>query len=270
LTAHPTLPLPLLSVAQSFRGMCVSAQLCDVQGAALFPFVRLPPRVRRPFARAPVHDMSLTHGERLRVMGCALMGKLVRLLSLGTGRSSTTTTLTTTLIVSTTTAPTPITGISTTTTTTTTITTHYPPHFEPDRNRRACRKLMHFKVGRVAAKLMLSVAAAVGNKVGKEAEELCASGQCAATAVALKLAVDLGHLPSRALMAYMMLDGREGVAQDEIGAFGLLEEGARWGRLHCLGVMAECYMRGQGCEADEARSLELARESSGKGSRYGQ
>ena len=82
LTAHPTLPLPLLSVAQSYLGMCISAQLCDAQGAALFPFVGLPPRVRRPFAGAPVHDMSLTHGERLRVVGCALTGKLVRLLSL--------------------------------------------------------------------------------------------------------------------------------------------------------------------------------------------
>ena len=27
LMAHPTLPLPLLSVAQSFRGMCVSVQV---------------------------------------------------------------------------------------------------------------------------------------------------------------------------------------------------------------------------------------------------
>ena len=32
LTAHPTLLLPLLSVAQSYLGMCVSAQLCDAQG----------------------------------------------------------------------------------------------------------------------------------------------------------------------------------------------------------------------------------------------
>ena len=70
LTAHPTLPLLLLalSVAQSYLGMCISAQLCDAQGAALFPFVCLPPRVRRPLAGAPVHDMSLTHGERLRVV----------------------------------------------------------------------------------------------------------------------------------------------------------------------------------------------------------
>ena len=130
---------------------------------------------------------------------------------------------------------------------------------------------MHLKVARVAAKLMHSLAATVGSKVGKEAEELCASGQCAAAAVALKLAVDLGHLPSRALMAHMLIiDGREGVAQDLNGAFELVEEGARLGCHHCQGVMADCYMWGHGCELDAARSLEFARESSGKGSRYGQ
>jgi hypothetical protein len=270
LTAHPTLPLPLLSVVQSYHGMCVSVQLCDAQGAALFPFVRLPPRVRHPFAGAPVHSLSLTHGERLRVVGCGLTGKLVRLLSLGTGRSSTTTTST----VSITAAPTPITGTSTTTTITTTVrvTTHFPRHFEPDRNWRSCHKLMHFKVGRVAAKLMHSLAAAVGNKVGKEAEELYASGQCAAAAVALKLAMDLGHLPSRALLAHMLTDGREGVAKDGNKAFELVEEaqGARLGCHHCQGVMAMCYCFGYGCVRDTARSLVLARESSEKGSRYGQ
>ncbi len=117
---------------------------------------------------------------------------------------------------------------------------------------------------------MHSLAAAVGNKVGKEAEELCASGQCAAAAVALKLAVDLGHLPSRALMAHMMIYGREGFTLDRDAAFELVEEGARLGCHHCQGVMADCYRRGYGCVRDEARSLELARESSGKGSRYGQ
>ena len=125
-------------------------------------------------------------------------------------------------------------------------------------------------VRRVAAKLMHSLAAGVGIKVGKEAEELCASGQCAAAAVALKLAVDLGHLPSRALMAHMLLYGREGVAKDCNAAFELVEEGARLGCHHCQGVMAWCYWGGYGCVRDRARSLELARESSGKGSRYGQ
>jgi TPR repeat protein len=213
-------------VAQSLLGMCVSAQLCDAQGVALFPFVRLPPNVRRPFAGAPVYGMSLTHGERLRVMGCGMKGKLVRLFSLGTGC-----------------------------------------HFEPQ--RRACL-MMHFQVARVAAKLMHSLAAAVGNKVGKYAEELCASGECAAAAGALKLAVELGHLPSRALMANMLLQGREGVARDRNGAFELVEEGTRLGCHHCQGVLAECYRYGDGGVKDKARSLELARESSGRGSRYGQ
>ena len=49
-----------------------------------------------------------------------------------------------------------------------------------------------------------------------------------------------------------------------------MEEGARLGCHHCQGVMAMCYWWGDGCEVDEERSLELARESSGKGSRYGQ
>ena len=121
----------------------------------------------------------------------------------------------------------------------------------------------------MVAKLMHSVAAAVGSKVGKEAEELCASGQCAAAAVALKRAMDVGHLPSSALMAHMLLFGREGVAKDRNGAFELAEEGARLGCHHCQGVMAWCYW-GVWCMRDAARSLELARESSGKGSRYGQ
>ena len=52
LTAHPTLPLPLLSVPQMFRGMCVSAQLCKAHGASLFSNLnpRVNRRVSRPFA----------------------------------------------------------------------------------------------------------------------------------------------------------------------------------------------------------------------------
>jgi len=82
--------------------------------------------------------------------------------------------------------------------------------------------------------------------------------------------VDFGHLPSRALMAHMLMEGREGVAQDGNRAFELAEEGARLCCHHCQGMMAKCYRFGYGCVKDAARSLELARESSGKGSRYGQ
>ena len=99
---------------------------------------------------------------------------------------------------------------------------------------------------------------------------LAATGQCAAAMVHLNRAIPSGHLPSRALMAWMMIESREGVAKDRNAAFELVEEGARLGCHHCQGVMAWCYWGGDVCEEDAARSLELARESSGKGSRYGQ
>ena len=139
-------------------------------------------------------------------------------------------------------------------------------HFEPQRNWGACRKMMQSNVRHVAAGL----AAAVRDKVAKEAKELCASGRCAAAVVALQRAIDFGDTTSLALKAWLLLFGREGVAKDGKRGFGLAEEGVRLGCHHCQGVVARCYLDGCGCEADEARSLELARESSGKGSRYGQ
>jgi TPR repeat protein len=221
----PFVTLTLLAVVKSHFDTLVLLQLCNPHGIAQFPFVRLPPRLSRPFAGAPVYDMSLLHAERLRAMGCGFKYKLVRLLSLCTGR-----------------------------------------HFEPQRNIRACHKMMQSIVRRVAAGL----AAAVRDKAAKEAEELCASGQCAAAVVPLQRAIYLGDLPSRALMAWLLLDGREGVAKDQNRGFELVEEGARLGCHHCQGVIAYCYCWGHGCEKDAARSLELARESSGRGSRFGQ
>jgi hypothetical protein len=136
---------------------------------------------------------------------------------------------------------------------------------EPQSNWGTCRRMMLSIVRRIASKQM----AAVRNEVAKEADELCASGQCAAALVPLQLAISLGHLPSRALMAWLLIDGREGVAKDPNAAFELAEEGIRLGCHHCQGVMA-WYWGGYGRARDIARSLELARESSGKGSRYGQ
>jgi len=224
MAARPKVPLPLLCVVMWFRGTLVWLQLCNAQGVALFSFV-LPPRMFRPFAGAPVYDMSLTHAEHLSTVGCGLKGRLVRLLSLGVGG-----------------------------------------HFEPQRNRRACCKMMQSIVRRVAAGL----AAAVRDKAAKEAEELCASGQCAAAVVPLQRAIDLGDLPSLALKAWLLIEGREGVAVDRKRGFELAEEGARLGCHHCQGVIAYCYLSGCGCEKDEDRSLELACESAGRGSRYGQ
>jgi TPR repeat protein len=143
-------------------------------------------------------------------------------------------------------------------------------HFEPQRNRRACHQMMQSNVRHIAAGLAAAAVRALRNKAAKEAEELCASGQCAAAVVALQRAIDLGDLPSRALKAWLLIGGREGVTEDQMKAFQLVEEGARLGCHHCQGVLAFCYFSGYGCRTNSARSLELARESSGRGSRYGQ
>ena len=126
------------------------------------------------------------------------------------------------------------------------------------------------KGGIIPHTLPLSLMAAVHNKTAKEAEKLCALGQCAAALVPLQCAIDFGHLPSRALMAWLLIEGREGVVKDRKKAFQLVEEGAHLGCHHCQGVIALCYWRGYGCVVDYERSLELANKSSGSSSKYGQ
>jgi TPR repeat protein len=139
-------------------------------------------------------------------------------------------------------------------------------HFEPQRNRRACHKMMQSIARRVAAGLT----AAVRDKVAKEAEELYASGQCAAALVLLQRAIDFGDMPSRAIKAWLLSDGREGVAPDKETAFDMVRDGTRLGCHHCQGVLSCFYLFGCGCEVDYARSLELARDSAGRGSKHGQ
>ena len=258
-------PLVLLALVKSHHAMLVCAQLCDPQGAALLSFIHVPPRVPRPFAGAPVHSMTLTHVERLRAVGCGLKGKLVRLLSLGTLRTTTSTT------AAATSASTSSIAVSMTT-------AHQTRYFEPQpSNWRACHKLMQSCVRRVASKQI----AALRDEAAKHAEQLSASGQCAAAVVALQLAIHLGDLPSRALKAWLLIDGRAGVAEDQKEAFKLAEEGARWGCHHCQGVLAYCLWGGHGCVwmgvgggygcvEDKARSVKFARESAERGIKYGQ
>ncbi len=139
---------------------------------------------------------------------------------------------------------------------------------EPQNDWGTCHKMMFCIARRIASKQM----AAVRNKAAKEAEEMCALGQCAAALIPLQQAIDMGHLPSLALKAWLLIEGREGSAVDHKRGFELAEEGARLGGHLCQGVLAYCYFGGFGCEEDEAQSLELARKSSGSGlgSRYGQ
>jgi TPR repeat protein len=68
----------------------------------------------------------------------------------------------------------------------------------------------------------------------------------------------------------LLIRGREGVEKDASRGFKLAEEGAPLGCRHCQGVVAYCFCFGCGCERDDAQSLPLALESSGRGSRYGQ
>jgi hypothetical protein len=67
----------------------------------------------------------------------------------------------------------------------------------------------------------------INEELYTKAEYLQSIGECAAAVVLLDKAISYGHLPSRALKAHMLLDGRKGVAKDWNGAFELVEEGAR-------------------------------------------
>jgi TPR repeat protein len=111
--------------------------------------------------------------------------------------------------------------------------------------------------------------ASVRDKAAEEAEELCASGKCATALPLLEKAIDLGHLHSHALKAWLLIKGREGVPQDRIRAFNLVEKGTLLGCHHCQGVMAFFYTCGFRCLPDVSQLLEFAHKSSEKGSKYG-
>jgi hypothetical protein len=58
--------------------------------------------------------------------------------------------------------------------------------------------------------------------------------------VPLQRAIQLGHLPSRALLAWIFMFAREGIAKNRNTAIELVQEGARLGCHHCQGVLAFC------------------------------
>ena len=115
-----------------------------------------------------------------------------------------------------------------------------------------------------------------------EAERLLAAGQYAAAAVHLQRAIGMGHLPSRALMAWLLVWGREGIAKDKGRALDLVKEGVRMGCNHCQGVLAFCihhddhfdkvgdvYVMRDDVPEKEQLALELALQSSQRDSSYG-
>ena len=102
------------------------------------------------------------------------------------------------------------------------------------------------------------------------ARTLVATGQGANAMNLLNRSIICNHWPSRALKAWWLCQGREGIAQDDDEAFLLASEGERAGCPDSKGVLAWCYMDGtrRGRE-DRERSLELAHESLERGSLYG-
>ena len=114
-----------------------------------------------------------------------------------------------------------------------------------------------------------------------EAERLLEAGQYAAAAEQLLRAIGMGHSPSRALMAWLLIWGRDGIARDQGRALKLVEEGVKMGCKHCQGVQAFCMHHDVDCEVggilvirddpeQNKLALELALQSSQSYSRYGQ
>ena len=94
-----------------------------------------------------------------------------------------------------------------------------------------------------------------------------ASGRCSLAAAQLQEALLLGHLSSRASLAWMLVFGRQGVAKNRSRAFELAEKGARLGCHDCQGMVSLCRALGYGCAKNAALALRLARESALAGSK---
>lgn len=118
----------------------------------------------------------------------------------------------------------------------------------------------------------------IGTYPQLEADRLLAAGEYAAATVLLQRAIELGHLPSRALLAWLFLFGRDGIAKNEALAFELVQKGAQSNCHHCQGVLAFCQwsrlntpiiiLDDHEIKCEDAAKMALA--SAEQGSRYGQ
>ncbi len=134
----------------------------------------------------------------------------------------------------------------------------------------------HLIASRVANRLAFEMLDSLVQDARKKTASFLAAGQYASAAQALRHAVTLGHLPSRADLAWLLLHGREGAHADANTAFQMAVEGAHLGCCDCQGVLSWCYFYGSGsigdlgaCEQDMQKCLELSLKSSQGGSKYG-
>ena len=133
-------------------------------------------------------------------------------------------------------------------------------------SRQAYNKLMYINIQRVAAKM----AVAILDRIFNEAKRLLSITQCVAAVVLLEENNKFGHLPSRALLASILVWGRKGVANDRSRIYKLAYSGTLLGCHHCQGMLAYCYWYGFNSQPNFAQAYKLAQESSDKGSCHGQ
>ena len=92
----------------------------------------------------------------------------------------------------------------------------------------------------------------------------------AAAAAMFETSATLGNARAYAEQSWLLMHGREGVAQNVQDAFDCAAQSSRLGCMHGSGVLAYCLARGIGCRRAHWRSVQLARASAAAGSRYGQ
>jgi hypothetical protein len=132
-------------------------------------------------------------------------------------------------------------------------------------SRRAYNKFMCINIRHVAAKMTVAML----DRMFNEAMRLLSMKQCIAAVALLEVSNTMEHLPSRALLASILVSGREGVATDRFRTFKLAFSGKQLGCHHCQGVLAYFYWNGLN-PPDFVRVIKLAQDSSDKGSCHGQ
>jgi TPR repeat protein len=182
------------------------------------------------FVGARVYSRPLMNSQRLRVMGCCAMAVIAKHLSLRVHRFC-----------------------------------------QPAYRSHICRWLMQ-RILRWIAAQSANTALRQQREIearAKKAESLVNEGLCSTAADLLQVNASNGHLPSQAHLAWMMLEGRKGVAKNRRRAFELASSGTLLGCSDCKGVLAYVRWFGLECEENEVRAQKFARESADDGSRYG-
>jgi len=127
-------------------------------------------------------------------------------------------------------------------------------------------------VRRTVRRVAAGLAAVLMQKEVTASERMLSAGQYNAASLQLRRPINLGHLPSRAHLAamqrYLLTEGYDFWAHYVDGADAMLEEGAVAGCRHCQGLFADSSYSHS--NMDRSHAERMARDSAGKGSKYGQ